>query len=213
MLVTKTEVDMHTGPAESVGGAKPDPEERPVLTSDTVVPQSKEGQHLKPGELVPGGPGEMNAGVPLKHVMVQSAAEAAEYLSAGQCGQCRHFNVRKGQDWLEKAKRGDGAERKVFTSIRNELAAICNLELMGASIYMDDRDEARMKELVSSELGEIGWCEAHSQIQKQEVLALPESTCLDGGYPNLFEANDAEITKQLEQVREQVLTTAAQVKD
>lgn len=214
MRVEKTEVDVVTAPSEAVGGAKIDPEQRPVLTTDTVLNQSSQGEAMKRGELrADAKPGIAEVGVETKHVRVESALEVADYLAAGQCGNCRFFDVHKGQEVLERCKHGDASERKVFTQAREMLSQTVVLELMGGSIFMDDRDEERLRKIVGSELQEIGQCRAHSAILKDDLLQMPEGTCLDAGLPNLFEANDAEVERKLREARDTVLKTAADSKD
>lgn len=208
MRVKKTEIDVVTAPSEAVGGAKIEADQRPVLTTDHVLTESAGGEALKRGELRDGGQGTVTAGVDTKHVRVESAAEAAEYLSAGQCAQCRHFDHAKGQECLEKLRRGSADERRVFNQARETISAVTILDLMGGSIFMDDRDEERLRKVVGSELMEIGLCTAHTSFLKDDLLQMPEGGCLDAGLPNLFEAVSTDVEKQLVAARDLVLQTA-----
>lgn len=187
VLVDAREVD-------SIGGAKPEPEERPAFLSAAVEggkkPETSQGTV------------ELNLEQP-KRVLIESNVEEMTSLLGKHCRGCKFFNVSAGQTEIERrAYRGNEQER---ASIRELFATMEENHDGGGEIYLPD-DESIFK----ATPGELGLA-AMGQCDVLKGLMHPDCHCAGPveGKGDLWEARDSTIARVVAAQRDAVLGTAA----
>lgn len=155
--ILKETVGVNTAEVDSVGGAKPEPEERPffekrVLEANKVM--------LSTGELYTGKPAV---------AYIESTVDREMKAFGKQCGNCKHFSWHKGQ--LEIARiqaKGAPEDKKMLRELRAQLLETGVVDAAGefvghTQVFHDETAEF---------IGQMGACEAGTAASEGDVQLL-----------------------------------------
>lgn len=156
---------VNTVPVDSVGGAKPEPEERPLEThtrAEAVSPRPLQAHELAPQRL---------------NIVVSEAIGDAKERLGKQCGHCKHFNAEQGRYLLsrivEADRRGDPQATDYLKMLRahtlGEKGAAFDPEIYTSDPHAPD--------LVDKYIAELGFCRAYSELMRDVMLQHPTETC------------------------------------
>lgn len=196
---TGEEISVLTHEVDSIGGAKPEPEERPAFVK-TMLDSST-------GELVQGGPGvgafrprEMS----VRHEF--STSELAGMIGK-RCRNCAHFNLPLGQQLAEQEMRFGTVEDLDRWRLTIAELAMANPALAGDE-YVRDIFAPMPAEL---EVLKIGLCCAMSSAGNNTFAHIDCPSCPSQEMTgqDLFQAKDADTERAINQARDKLLGTAA----
>lgn len=205
MKTIDEQVTVDTSPKDSIGGAKPEPEERPVTTKFGV-----EG-----GEVAPARPGvvelklEQGVGASIETDVGEFQRTFEKFCGpdprVGRRG-CKHFDLEAGQRELDHAAfHGSEEDKKLISSVFTDLALagdVGNVYAAPDEIFEPSEAELRMSG--------NGLCRKFSQGPGNLIWTFPECHCggPDIGQPDSWEPFDAFEARRVAEARDALLRTA-----
>lgn len=179
---------VNTAEVDSVGGAKPEPEERPLLDAMKLEPNKVA---LSTGKLVD----SVNNMTAIQETTVFDALQAF----GKHCGYCKHFNLRKGQEEILRMRTmGSPEERKMLQELRAQLLESGAVESLNDFASLDEVFHDETKEFI----GQMGACEAASSVALEVQLMHPSQngcpTRFANGnpFPWLYEPKDSSVAQR-----------------
>lgn len=186
--ILKESVGIDTSPVDSVGGAKPEPEERPFF-EERVLEANK--VQLSTGELYAGAP-------PVVHIESTVAREIQAF--GKQCGRCKHFSHVAGQAEIARIEQvGDPEDKHMLRELKAQLLETGVVDVMGeyvghTEIFHDETNDF---------IHEMGACMFGTSHQGGDVQLLhpSQNACptvfADGKpWPWAYEAKDSFVARQ-----------------
>lgn len=185
---------IHNGPVDSVGGAKPEPEQRPV---DHVVGLPTD---VRTKEIETGVTGQIQANIQSEVVFKSDAETMAN--AARMCGACIHFDPLGFRELLPKLKAAGYTET---------LDKLRTMFIDTGAITIDDVMQNKADQAMMSV---AGLCKAWAHTDPEGWVGVTRM----GGCPDeidgvsvapLFSPIDAETERRINQYRDDLLFTAA----
>lgn len=168
MVVTEQDEKVNNAEVDAIGGAKPEPEERPLIVEMKIAPGTGESA-VAPGEA------ELKLDA-AKTVSIEMTVEERAMLLGKYCGNCVHFNHRGGQQQLERMSfRGTPAERAHLKSLFSELTEQQPVDQAGEDIVT--ADEAFTPTYAEKAMSRMGMCNAITSAVVEVTLTMPEGHC------------------------------------
>lgn len=177
-----------TGPVDSVGGAKPEPEERPLMEHRVLEPNKMQ---LSSGEI-------MHAARNM-NVYIESTVGRELQAFGKQCGRCKHYSHKAGQLEIAKIQQfGDPEDKAMLKELRAQLLETGVVNVMGdyvgaAEIFHDETADF---------VREMGACVKASAEKKDVQLLHPSQNCCpmkfadNTPWPFWYEARTSEIERE-----------------
>ncbi len=200
ILAETTAIDI--AEVDAVGGAKPEPEERPMHDVRQLEPNR---QTLSTGEQV----STMQQGMV---VVVQSNVQAEMESFGKQCANCYHFNHRLGQQQLTDMQEfGSPEDKKMIAELRAQVLDSGFVENIGEYTSVNDvfRDETMQF------VREMGMCTALTSLKKEPVFIHPTQQCCPSKFadgteiPFLYKPKDSDQEKRDKTAMDMLMFTAS----
>ncbi|MBP6479866.1 MAG: hypothetical protein KA310_03370 [Pseudomonadales bacterium] len=197
MVVTNQKEEVNVSEVDSIGGAKPEPEERPLNITLEIEKGTGEGAQQP-------GAAELQLDRN-KLVTVESSVAEREQLLGKYCGNCLHFNHAAGLATLERwAHRGTDAEKKHLQALYGELA---EEDPTGGGEDVVTTEEVFQATYAERRMGQMGRCQKASNLLSEDVLVMPDGHCMGPGEPlvqntDLWEAKDRDVARHVAEQRE-----------
>lgn len=191
------QISVNTSEVDSIGGAKPEPEERPAFVTTFLDPTT--------GDLAASTQEGVAALAPTAPRVTKeyTVAELAKMLGK-RCGRCRHFNHKLGQALIEEEMQSPDAEvRDQWRNVVAELA-IASPALAGEEFVSDPFAPLPAE----TEILRMGLCHVLSNVDRTFVH--PDTECRSEEIvgSELFEPRTKEIALQIETMRDSLFGTA-----
>lgn len=179
---------VNTAQVDSVGGAKPEPEERPFI-EERVLEANK--VQLSDGTLFTGAP-------PVVHIESTVAREIQAF--GKQCGRCKHFSHVAGQAEISRIEQsGDPEDKHMLRELKAQLLETGVVDVLGdfighTQIFHDETDDF---------VRQMGACAFGTSHQKGDVQLMhpSQNACptkfADGSdWPFAYEPRDSFVARQ-----------------
>lgn len=196
-------ITVDTSPKDSIGGAKPEPEERPVVTKFQV--EGGESIVPRPGMVALNLEQGVSASIESDVGEFQKNFERYCGPGPGRAG-CKHFDLVAGQRELDHAAfNGTEEDKKLITSVYTDLALAGDT----GNVYATQDDifeptEAEMR------MSQNGLCRKVTQLTGDITWTFPDCHCggPDIGLPDLWEPRDAAEARRVQEARDGLLRAA-----
>jgi len=190
---------VNTQPVDSVGGAKPEPEERPMAHIRTLEGSKVQ---LSTGEVITGHASTV--------VIETNVFAELEYVGK-QCGHCLHWDYRMGQEEFIRIEfQGSPEDKKMVAELRAQLLETGVVD--GAGDFVGHTQVFHDETL--GFIKQMGACRAASAL-KQEIQLLhpsqegcPSHFADYSPFPWLYVAKDSDTAKRDQLIRDSLLKTA-----
>lgn len=165
--INKEETLVNTVPVDAEGGAKPEPEERPLET------------YLQVENLT-----DRRAPAPVTHfapkqttIVVSEVIATAKDRLGKQCGHCVHFNAEQGRYLMDQIRmasnRGDPQATHYLRTLRAHA-----LGEKGAALDPDIYTSSpNAPDILDQYVSELGFCRAYSELLNDVMFQHPTETC------------------------------------
>lgn len=200
ILAETTVVDV--AEVDAVGGAKPEPEERPFHDARQVAPNKMQ---LSTGETVDA----LQQGV---FITVTSTIENEMLCFGKTCAGCIHFNHRLGQAEFDRIKhQGSPEERQMVAELRAQVLDSGFVENLGDYTPVNDVFKDETLEFI----GEMGMCVVLTSLKKDFVTVHPTQQCCPSKFadgtpiPFLYEPKDSAQERKDKMAYEALMLTAS----
>lgn len=199
--ILQEKIGVDTGEVDSVGGAKPEPEERPFF----------EERKLEANK-VQLSTGELYAGLP-STVQIESTVARELQAFGKQCGRCKHFSHSAGQAEIARIEQiGEPEDKAMLRELKAQLLETGVVDVMGdyvghQQIFHDETNDFIL---------EMGACEVGTSLQNGDVQLLhPSQNCCpmkfaDGSeWPWSYQPRTSFIERQDQLNYDQLMGTAS----
>lgn len=192
MVVTSQAERVNVSEVDSIGGAKPEPEERPLNVVMEIQPGTGAAD-TQPGGMIL----ELDRA---KTVNIEMTVEERAVLLGKYCKNCKFFNHALGQMALERdAFHGDEKARAHLRSLFAELTETEPHDQVGDDIV--PADEIFASTHAEREMARMGLCTAITSFVKEDSLVLPEGHCAGPSEiaiaKDLWEAKNSEVARHV----------------
>lgn len=190
---------VNTQPVDSVGGAKPEPEERPMFIERKVE-----------GNAIQLSTGELMRAKDVS-VLIQTNVFAEMDYIGKQCGHCAHFDLRMGQEEMIRIQhRGSPEERKMFAELRAQLLETGVVDAAGdfvghSQIFHDE---------TLSFIYQMGACRAASALKNETQFLHPSQEGCPSHFADgeewswMYVPKDSDVAKRDQLIRDSLMKTA-----
>lgn len=205
MKASNEETRVNTSEVDAIGGAKPEPEERPVESRFSV-----EG-----GAPAHGGQAQSPA------LKLQQLPTVALETNVGEllqnfgkiCRDCKHWNWRRGQAEMEhRAFAGTPEDRRLITNTFTELELQGDQGGGGGVPIIDSPEGIFSPTHAENVMATNGCCERLTEHFKDVVWIFPDAHCPASEIPelgkNLWEPRTTELGRRVQAMRDELMQTA-----
>lgn len=206
MVVTEHDEKVNSSEVDSIHGAKPEPEERPLVVEMKLEKGSGEAVQ-QDGTLI-------LETYRAKTVAIELTVEERAALLGKQCSNCLHWRHALGQVRLEKAAFfGAEEDRAHLKSLFAELTEQGGAEAAGEEYV--EAGEVFAPTYAEKAMSRMGLCVRATNAVKEDVLTMGDGHCAGPNIPeiakDIWEAKDSDTAKRVAQMRDALFGAASTV--